>query len=86
MYPQLSNIYMSDINREKCMIYENGEWKLSPSDKIPEIIDKVITFSNDTDRFFRDKHRNNKKLNDSQEKILVFSGAPENKFIYFLGR
>ncbi len=24
-YPQLSNIYPSDINRDKCMIWEDGE-------------------------------------------------------------
>lgn len=83
MYPQLSNIYMSDINREKCMIYENGEWKLSASDKIPEIIDKVITFSNDTDRFFRDKHPNNKKLNDRLNIIKKYNDMNDTQdFIY----
>lgn len=81
MYPQLSNIYMSDINREKCMIYENGEWKLSASDKIPEIIDKVITFSNDTDRFFRDKHPNNKKLNDRLNIIKKYNDMNDNNYV-----
>lgn len=81
MYPQLSNIYMSDINREKCMIYENGEWKLSASDKIPEIIDKVITFSNDTDRFLRDKHPNNKKLNDRLNIIKKYNDMNDSNYV-----
>ena len=48
-YPQLSNIYISDINREKYMIFEDGEWKLSPIDKIPEVIEKVALYSNNLD-------------------------------------
>ncbi len=81
MYPQLSNIYISDINREKCMIYENGEWKLTPTDKIPEIIDKVITFSNNTDRFFRDKHPNNKKLKERLNVIKKYNDMNDNNYI-----
>jgi hypothetical protein len=44
-YPQLSNIYISDINREKCMVYEDGEWKLSSVDNIPQIMDKICLFT-----------------------------------------
>jgi len=61
-YPQLSNIYISDINREKCMVWENGEWKLSPVDKIPEVIDKVVTYSNDVENELRTQFPNNKKI------------------------
>ena len=45
MYPQLSNIYISDINRDKCMVYEDNEWKLSNIDNIPQIMDKICIFS-----------------------------------------
>ena len=50
-------------------------------DKIPEIIDKVITFSNDTDRFFRDKHPNNKKLNDRLNIIKKYNDMNDNNHI-----
>ena len=35
LYPQLSNIFISDINREKYMVFENDEWKLSNVDNMP---------------------------------------------------
>jgi hypothetical protein len=63
-YPQLSNIYISDINREKCMVYEDGEWKLSSVDNIPQIIDKVCIFSSEQINLLRTKYPNNKQLND----------------------
>jgi len=63
-YPQLSNIYISDINREKCMVYEDGEWKLSSIDNIPQIIDKVCIFSSEQINLLRIKYPNNKQLND----------------------
>jgi uncharacterized C2H2 Zn-finger protein len=63
-YPQLSNIYISDINREKCMVYEDGEWKLSSIDNIPQIIDKVCIFSSEQINLLRTKYPNNKQLND----------------------
>lgn len=28
LYPRFHNIYISDINREKCMIYDGKDWKL----------------------------------------------------------
>lgn len=46
-YPQLSNIYISDINRHKCMIYENSKWNLSPEDRVPQVIRKVLDYSNE---------------------------------------
>jgi hypothetical protein len=63
-YPQLSNIYISDINREKCMVWEDGTWKLSPVDKIPEVIDKVVDYSNEVESELRDIFNDNKKIND----------------------
>ena len=61
-YPQLSNIYISDINREKYMIFEDGEWKLSPIDKIPEVIEKVALYSNNLDDHLRTKYPKNKSV------------------------
>ena len=63
-YPELNNIYISDINREKCMIYDDGMWKLSPDDKIPEVIEKVVSFSYERENELREKYANNKPLID----------------------
>lgn len=63
-YPQLSNIYISDINREKCMVYEDNQWKLSPVDKIPEVIDRVVEYSYDRDEELRELYKNNKYILD----------------------
>lgn len=80
-YPQLSNIYISDINREKCMIYEDGEWKLSPIDKIPEVIDKVILFSNDVKTDLKTKYPNNKLLNERLETVNKYTKMIDNEYI-----
>lgn len=64
LYPQMSNIYISDINREKCMVYEDGEWKLSNVDNIPQIMDKVCVFSTEQINTLKTKHPNNKPLQD----------------------
>jgi hypothetical protein len=64
LYPQMSNIYISDINREKCMVFEDGEWKLSNVDNIPQIMDKVCIFSAEQISNLRTKNPNNKPLQD----------------------
>jgi len=63
-YPQLSNIYISDINRDKCMVWEDGEWKLSNVDNIPQIMDKICLFSSEQINNLKDKYPNNKPLQD----------------------
>jgi hypothetical protein len=80
-YPQLSNIYISDINREKCMIYEDGEWKLSPVDKIPEIMNRVVLFSTNTINEFRTKYPNNQNLNDRLNTIEKYTNMIDSEYI-----
>ena len=80
-YPQLSNIYISDINREKCMIWEDGEWKLSPVDKIPEVIDKVVNYSNGIESELRQKFTNNKKVNDRLDIVNKYIQMNNNEYI-----
>ena len=80
-YPQLSNIYISDINREKCMIWEDGEWKLSPVDKIPEVIDKVVNYSNGVETELRYKFVNNKKVNDRLDIVNKYIKMNDNEYI-----
>lgn len=61
-YPQLNNIYISDINRHKCMIVENNKWILSPVDQIPKIIDNIIKYSYDKNEELSLKYKDNKSI------------------------
>ena len=72
-YPQLSNIYISDINREKCMVYEDGEWKLSNVNNIPQIMDKACVFSSEQISNLRIKQPNNKPLKDRLNTIEKYN-------------
>ena len=80
-YPQLSNIYISDINREKCMIWEDGGWKLSPTDKIPQVIEKVVNYSNGVESELRQQYLNNKKINDRLDVVSKYIGMNGNEYI-----
>lgn len=72
-YPELNNIYISDINREKCMIYDDGMWKLTSDDKIPEVIEKVVSFSYERENELREKYANNKPLIDRLNTINKYT-------------
>jgi hypothetical protein len=80
-YPQLSNIYISDINREKCMVWQDGEWKLSPVDKIPEVIDQVVNYSNDVENELRNQYSDNKKMNDRLDVINKYVKMNDNDHV-----
>ena len=80
-YPQLSNIYISDINREKCMVYEDGEWKLSNIDNIPQVMDKICLFSKDQIEILREKYPNNKALNDRLNTIEKYNNKIDDDYI-----
>lgn len=81
MYPQLSNIYISDINRDKCMIYDNGEWKLSNIDNIPMIMDKICLFSNEQIEMLKNKYPNNKPLQDRLKTISKYNNMIDNDYL-----
>jgi hypothetical protein len=80
-YPQLSNIYISDINREKCMVFEDNEWKLSPTDKIPEIIDKVVTYTYDKQEEFKELYGKNKNMTDRLDVINKYTQFNDNEYL-----
>ena len=83
-YPQLSNIYISDINREKCMVYDDGMWKLSPTDKIPEVIDRVVEYSYNKDEELREIFKNNKPVIDRLNVINKYVKMNDNEYIELL--
>jgi hypothetical protein len=81
MYPQLSNIYISDINRDKCMIYDNREWKLSNIDNIPLIMDKICLFSNEQIEILKNRYPNNKLLQDRLKTIGKYNNMIDNDYL-----
>jgi hypothetical protein len=81
LYPQLSNIYISDINRDKCMVYEDGEWKLSNVDNIPQIMDKVCVFSTEQINTLKTKHPNNKPLQDRLGTIEKYNNMIDGDYV-----
>jgi hypothetical protein len=80
-YPQLSNIYISDINRDKCMVWEDGEWKLSSIDNIPQIMDKICLFSNEQIEMLKNKYPNNKLLQDRLGVIKKYNNMIDNDYL-----
>ena len=80
-YPQFSNIYISDFNREKCMIYDNGKWKLSPFDKIPEVIEKIINFSYNSENELRPIFNENKSIISRLDTIKKYIQMNDNNYI-----
>ena len=80
-YPQLSNIYISDINRDKCMVWEDGEWKLSSIDNIPQIMDRICLFSNDQIEMLKNKYPNNKPLQDRLSVIKKYNNMIDNDYL-----
>jgi len=80
-YPELNNIYISDINREKCMIYDDGMWKLTTDDKIPEVIDKVVNFSYEKENELREKYPDNKPLIDRLNTINKYTKLNDNEYL-----
>lgn len=83
-YPQLSNIYISDINREKCMVYDDGMWKLSPTDKIPEVIDRVVEYSYNRDEELREIFKNNKPVIDRLNVINKYVKMNDGEYLELL--
>ena len=54
-YPENQNIYISDINRGKVMIYKNEKWIIDNWDSVfPDLLNKVIQFGYDKEQFLAD--------------------------------
>ncbi len=54
-HPENHNIYISDFNRDKVMIYQNEKWFLDNWDNIyPKLLEKVIQFGYDKEQFLAD--------------------------------
>ena len=55
------------------MVFEDGEWKLSSVDNIPQIMDKICIFSNEQINMLKTKYPNNKPLLDRLDIIEKYN-------------
>ena len=63
------------------MVYEDGEWKLSNIDNIPQIMDKICIFSKDQIDMLREKYPNNKAVNDRLDTVEKYNNYIDDDFI-----
>jgi hypothetical protein len=63
------------------MVYEDGEWKLSNVDNIPQIMDKVCVFSAGQISNLRTKHPNNKPLEDRLNTIEKYNNMIDGDYV-----
>lgn len=61
-YPQLNNVYISDINRNKFMIVQDNKWTLTHIDQIPRVIDNAIQYSYNKNNELSKKYKDNKSV------------------------
>ena len=63
-YPQLNNVYISDINRNKFMIVQDNKWTLTHVDQIPRVIENAVKYSYNKNEELSEKYKNNKFISD----------------------
>lgn len=68
-YPEFQNIYITDVNRQKCKIFDGKKWIYTNFDVIFQIISKVIEHSKEKLNIFQNLYRNNKNVYD---KLKIF--------------
>ena len=72
-YPEYKNIYISDINRGKAMIYDGKKWKLDKYDNISDtLLDKVLNFIEERyDEIKDDKSISEKKKTTMGKRLQI---------------
>ena len=63
------------------MIYDDGMWKLTHDDKIPEVIDKVVSFSYEKENELREKYPDNKPLSDRLDTINKYTKFNDQEYL-----
>ena len=63
------------------MVYEDGEWKLSSIDNIPQIMDKVCIFSTEQINTLKTKHPNNKPLQDRLKVVEKYNNLIDGDYL-----
>lgn len=65
--PKYQNICITDINRQKCMVFSKNQWILSDIEKIYNLISKVIEFSKEKYDEFVELYETNKNFRNKLE-------------------
>jgi len=63
------------------MVYEDGEWKLSNVNNIPQIMDKVCVFSSEQISNLRTKQPNNKPLEERLNTIEKYNNMIDGDYV-----
>jgi hypothetical protein len=61
-YPQYHNFYISDFNREKCMIYDGNKWIVADISKLNNVLTNAIDYSHNNLVICKEKFKNNKEV------------------------
>jgi hypothetical protein len=79
--PKYQNICITDINRQKCMIYEKNEWILSDIEKIYNLIRKVIEFSKEKYDEFVELYENNKNVTNKLDIFKKYLNFCDSEYL-----
>ena len=63
------------------MVYEDGEWKLSNVNNIPQIMDQVCIFSAEQINILKTKYPNNKPLHDTLNTIEKYNNMIDGDYV-----
>ena len=72
-YPEYKNIYISDINRGKAMVYDGKKWKLDKYNNISDkLLDKILNFMEERyEEIKDDKNITDKKKMNMENKLKI---------------
>ena len=72
-YPEYKNIYISDINRGKAMVYDGKKWKLDKYNNISDkLLDKILNFMEERyEEIKDDKKITDKKKTNMENKLKI---------------
>ena len=72
-YPEYKNIYISDINRGKAMVYDGKKWKLDKYNNISDkLLDKILNFMEERYEDIKDnKNITDKKKTNMENKLKI---------------
>jgi len=72
-YPEYKNIYISDINRGKAMVYDGKRWVLERYDKLSDkLLDKILNFMEERyEEIKDDKNITDKNKTNMENKLKI---------------
>ena len=63
------------------MIIEDNEWKLSPVDQIPRVIDNIVKYSNDKNEELTKQYKNNKSITNRLQIIDKYTKLADEEHL-----